>query len=104
MLAHQMLSCVEFIHNKNFINRDIQFDHFVLGIGETSNHVFIIDHRLAKKYRHPFTHAHISYIEDKSLTATVRYASVTTLCRLQQSRRHDLESLGLCGFISSTDH
>jgi serine/threonine protein kinase len=53
MLADQMLSCVEYIHNKNFIHRDVKPDNFMMGLGDASNQVFIIDFGLAKKYRDP---------------------------------------------------
>jgi serine/threonine protein kinase len=94
MLADQMLSCVEYIHNKNFLHRDIKPDNFVMGLGNQSSQVFIIDYGLAKKYRDQHTHVHIPYIEGKSLTGTARYASVAALKGSEQSRRDDLESLG----------
>ena len=94
MLADQMLSCVEFIHNKNFIHRDIKPDNFVMGVGPCANQVFIIDFGLAKKYRDQHSHMHIPYMEGKSLTGTARYASVGALRGVEQSRRDDLESLG----------
>lgn len=94
MLVDQMISCVEFIHNKNFIHRDIKPDNFAMGLGSTSNQVFIIDYGLSKKYRDQHTHTHIPYVEGKSLTGTARYASVGALKGIEQSRRDDLESLG----------
>jgi casein kinase 1 len=94
MLADQMISCVEYIHTKNFIHRDIKPDNFVMGLNENSNQVFVIDYGLAKKYRDQHTHMHIPYVEGKSLTGTARYASVGALRGLEQSRRDDLESLG----------
>ncbi|OHT00655.1 hypothetical protein TRFO_32625 [Tritrichomonas foetus] len=93
MLADQMLCCIEFIHNKNFIHRDIKPDNFVMGTGHNSNSLFIIDFGLAKKYRDPNTHVHVPYSEGKSLTGTARYASIGALRGLEQSRRDDLESL-----------
>jgi serine/threonine protein kinase len=72
MLADQMISCIEFIHSKNFIHRDVKPDNFVIGLGEHSNQVFIIDFGLSKKYREPRTHMHIPYVEGKSLTGTAR--------------------------------
>ena len=33
MLADQMISRVEFIHNKSFIHRDIKPDNFLMGMG-----------------------------------------------------------------------
>ena len=94
MLADQMISCVEFIHNKNFIHRDIKPDNFVMGLGSNSTQVFIIDYGLSKKYRDQHTHVHIPYVEGKSLTGTARYASVGALKGVEQSRRDDMESLG----------
>lgn len=94
MLADQMISCLEFIHSKNFIHRDIKPDNFVMGLGKSSNQVFIIDYGLSKKYRDQHTHNHIPYVEGKSLTGTARYASVGALKGNEQSRRDDLEALG----------
>ncbi|OHS92748.1 CK1 family protein kinase [Tritrichomonas foetus] len=94
MIADQMISCIEYIHSKNFIHRDIKPDNFVMGIGSNSNQVFVIDYGLSKKYRDQHTHNHIPYVEGKSLTGTARYASVGALRGVEQSRRDDMESLG----------
>lgn len=94
MLADQMLSCVEYIHSKNFIHNDIKPDNFVMGRDENSNQVFVIDFGLSKKYRDPTTHEHISYADGRSLTGTPRYASIAALKGIRQTRRDDMESLG----------
>ncbi|KAI0210828.1 Casein kinase I [Lamellibrachia satsuma] len=94
MLADQMLARVEYMHNKNFIHRDIKPDNFLMGIGRQCNKVFLIDFGLAKKYRDMRTRAHITYKEGKSLTGTARYASINAHLGVEQSRRDDLESLG----------
>ena len=94
MLADQMLCSLEFIHNKNFIHRDIKPDNFLMGTGQNSNTLFLIDYGLAKKYRDPNSHVHIEYAEGKSLTGTARYASIGALHGFEQSRRDDMESLG----------
>ncbi|OHT11789.1 Casein kinase I isoform delta-like protein [Tritrichomonas foetus] len=93
MLADQMLCSIEFIHNKNFIHRDIKSDNFVMGTGDNESILYIIDYGLAKKYRDTSTLFHIPYSEGRSLTGTARYASVGALRGCEQSRRDDLESL-----------
>ena len=94
MLADQMISRIEYVHNKNFIHRDIKPDNFLMGVSKSCNKVYLIDFGLAKKYRDSRTYQHIPYREDKNLTGTARYASINAHLGLEQSRRDDLESLG----------
>ncbi|KAF5402904.1 Casein kinase I delta [Paragonimus heterotremus] len=94
LLADQMMSRMEYIHNKNFIHRDIKPDNFLMGLGKRGHMVYIIDFGLAKKYRDSRSHQHIPYRENKNLTGTARYASINTHLGIEQARRDDMESLG----------
>ncbi|XP_074563486.1 casein kinase 1-like protein 2 [Curcuma longa] len=94
MLADQMINCIEFVHSKSFLHRDIKPDNFTMGLGRQTNQVYIIDFGLAKKYWDASTDQHIPYRENKKLAGTVRYASVNTHLGIEQSRRDDLECLG----------
>ena len=94
MLATQMIGRIEFIHNKNYIHRDMKPDNFLMGTGRQCNKLFLIDYGLAKKFRDNRTRQHIAYREGKNLTGTSRYASINGHLGIEQSRRDDMESLG----------
>ncbi|KAH0786865.1 Casein kinase I isoform delta-like protein [Histomonas meleagridis] len=94
MLADQMISRIEYIHNKGYIHRDIKPDNFTIGLHSKSNEVHIIDFGLSKRYLDPKTHQHIQFREGKTLTGTVRYSSINTHLGIEQSRRDDIESIG----------
>lgn len=94
MLVDQMLTCIEFLHKRNLIHRDIKPDNFMMGTGNNSNQVYVIDFGLSKRFQDPKTHEHIKMSESRSLTGTARYASINAMLGKEQSRRDDLESLG----------
>ena len=93
MLGIQMIDRVEYIHSKQFIHRDLKPSNFVIGRGENSHIIYILDFGLAKKYWNTFNKCHISLTKGKQLTGTARYASINALSGCEQSRRDDLESI-----------
>ena len=94
MIGIQILTRIEFIHEKGFIHRDIKPENFVIGLNEKSNVVHIIDFGLSKRYKDKNTGQHIPYRENRHLVGTVRYASINAHLGVEQSRRDDIESIG----------
>lgn len=78
MLAKQMITRIQAVHEKNLIYRDIKPDNFLSGRGSKQNMVYLVDFGMAKQYRDPKTKQHIPYREKKSLSGTARYMSINT--------------------------
>jgi len=95
MLADQMISHLEYIHRKGIVHRDIKPDNFMMGTGKNTNKVYLIDFGLADKFQNCFTAEHQPYEENQYLMTNPRFASLTAHQGIRQSRRDDMESLGL---------
>ena len=94
MLGNQIVSILEYIHNRHILHRDIKPDNFVMGINDLCQYVYILDFGLAKKYRSSRTLKQYPLFNRRKLTGTARYASINALRGLEHSRRDDLEAVG----------
>ncbi|CAL8133963.1 unnamed protein product [Orchesella dallaii] len=94
MLADQMLECIEFVHDNNFIHRDIKLDNFLMGAGANRSKLYLIDFGLALRYRDPSTGIHVDFSRGKFFMGTALFASLNAHLGFSQGRRDDLESIG----------
>ena len=92
MIGYQILSILEFIHDKHIIHRDIKPANLVMGLKEKNAILYLLDFGLAKKFRSSKTLMQYPYIRKKKMTGTARYASIHAMEEMEQSRRDDLES------------
>jgi serine/threonine protein kinase len=93
MVADQLLSRLETLHNSGYTHRDVKPENFLIGIGRQKHVIFMTDFGLAQRYIDVETKRHIPYRDGKRLTGTARFASIHAHSGCEQSRRDDLESL-----------
>jgi serine/threonine protein kinase len=91
--SYSKLSVLKSLHDHHYVHLDIKPDNFMIGAGDRSSRVFLIDFGLARLFRNPATHEHITQAKGLDITGTVRYSSINSHLGLTQSRRDDLESL-----------
>eukprot|EP01129_Flabellula_baltica_P014255 TRINITY_DN6786_c0_g1_i1.p1 TRINITY_DN6786_c0_g1~~TRINITY_DN6786_c0_g1_i1.p1 ORF type:complete len:320 (-),score=69.29 TRINITY_DN6786_c0_g1_i1:24-983(-) len=93
MVAVQMISRIETLHEHGIVHRDIKPGNFIMGVGENKRIVYCIDFGLASYYR-DYKGEHIPYKERGTFRGTHRYASINAHKKIEQSRRDDLEAMG----------
>ena len=94
MIGFQLIGVLHYIHDKNYIHRDVKPDNCVMGSDELNENLYLIDFGLAKKYRSSRTLKQYPMTRKKKLTGTARYASIHALEGFEQSRRDDIEAVG----------
>lgn len=93
LLADQILTILEEVHNSGIVHRDLKPENLVMGKGDKNDQVFLIDFGISKIYRDTYGR-HIPWRDKKSFIGTARYASCAAHEGIEISRKDDLESLG----------
>ncbi|KAN0109818.1 Protein kinase-like domain containing protein [Russula decolorans] len=80
--AKQMLSVLKSLHDHHYVHLDVKPDNFMIGTGDRSSRVFLIDFGLTRLFRNPATRKHITQFKGLDITGTVRYSSINMKGRL----------------------
>ena len=94
MFAIQALERVEYVHSKNYLHRDIKPANFLVGNPDQSQ-IYLIDFGNARKYRSSRTGKHFPFSRNYKIYGTTIFLSLNVLKGIEQTRKDELESLGL---------
>ncbi|KAG1720922.1 kinase-like domain-containing protein [Suillus occidentalis] len=92
-LGDQLLSRLEYIHSHHYIHGDIKPQNVVVGLGDLSDTIFLIDFGIAKEFWNTSNNVHIPFRQGQCLTGTPAFASVNNHLGVELGRCDDLESL-----------
>ncbi|KAH9204062.1 kinase-like domain-containing protein [Leptodontidium sp. 2 PMI_412] len=97
LLASQLISPIEYIHDQSLIHGDLNPDNFCVGRHEFSRQVHVTNIHHDKGYQDPKTHKHFPSDNEKKWTGPAHYTIINThllTSAAEKSRRNDIESLG----------
>ena len=94
IFAIQAISLLEYVHSKNYLHRDIKPANFLVGNPDNSQ-IYLIDFGNASKFRSSRTGKHIKKIKSSSVYGSLIFLSLNVFKGIIQTRKDDLESLGL---------
>ena len=94
IFAIQAISLLEYVHSKNYLHRDIKPANFLVGNPDNSQ-IYLIDFGNASKFRSSRTGKHIKKIKSSSVYGSLIFLSLNAFKGIIQTRKDDLESLGL---------
>lgn len=87
-----MIERVQKFHQNGYLHRNIKPENFAFGKGNKESILYLLDFELSKKYLK--NDKIIPFKRGKTMTSTLRYASINSQLGFEQSRRDDLESIG----------
>ncbi|KAH9961618.1 kinase-like domain-containing protein [Russula dissimulans] len=68
--SHSKLSVLKSLHDHHYVHLNIKPDNFMIGTGNRSSQVFLIDFRLTQLFCNPDIHEHIMQVKGLDITGT----------------------------------
>ncbi|KAA1479571.1 hypothetical protein DENSPDRAFT_862057 [Dentipellis sp. KUC8613] len=93
LLADQMITLLETLHQHNYIHANLKPGHFLVGLGPSNSTVHLISFGLATHYRDAKTRLHLHSPASFTAANNIYFASSNAQHGSRQSRRDDMESL-----------
>ncbi|KIP08079.1 hypothetical protein PHLGIDRAFT_104812 [Phlebiopsis gigantea 11061_1 CR5-6] len=96
-IAMQVISRLEFMHNRGILHRDIQLGNCVVGLHPNETTVYMIDFGFSKRYIDPYTGKHLEdSTKKRDFIGNYWFSSVAVHCKGKiPTRRDDMEALAL---------
>src|SRR5216684_5920952 len=91
--SNSKLSVLKSLHDHHYVHLNVKPDNFMIGAGDRSSQVFLIDFRLTWLFCNPATHEHITQAKGLNITGTVHYLLINSHLGVTQSRCDNLELL-----------
>lgn len=109
----QILDVITELHSNHIIHRDLRPEHFLFDKKSSSDIIkpalddkrpfelnplsklYLIDFGISKLFQDPITKKHISFKKNKKLKGSKIFSSIWSHLGAEQSRRDDLDSIGL---------
>ncbi|VVC37577.1 Protein kinase domain,Protein kinase-like domain,Protein kinase, ATP binding site [Cinara cedri] len=112
MIADQMITRIEFMHDCKLVHRDLKPENLAIGRTQQTlpykesmeNTIYLIDLGMAKEYVDPVSGMHIPFSRQAGVFGTYQFMSANSHENIEQSRKDDLEVLGyiLLFFVNGT--
>ena len=90
-VALQLLNCLEYIHKKDILHRDLKPDNILFDKDGNGN-IYIVDFGLSKRFK--VDKKHIEHKKDRNIVGSLNFCSINNMMGNECSRRDDLISIG----------